>query len=457
MIDQANAVYGRIEKSLYDAERVQGYVSATKELGATYFSMVKENVYFASQQPKRLHDYLIQKLTDVDQTLDHVLPNWIFQSVMDQAGENIQNKINDLSQYLRAQLGISAPFNEWLNNHDADTWYKELAIYVGKLPLKGIYQVVSLLRHIIEISCYSIVHPLKAFGSFAQYLIDFIYSFTQAETWCILGASMASSSVGQSLISGNPLFSLGIAIGGALFLAGLSAHALQAATQAKEDSRLESAEKAVKQLLARLPAAVVRSMFMGFLIGKIQRLAFNSFQTINRQAAEQYVQNFLNHHPALGRPSVVNIDPSGEIILTWNQPDLGELLHAAAPDYVTSHSHPWGSHYLYVEGCHQLVGATLSLRPNDISAVVGYNTYSLKTYQYGKLKADFSWPHADWNPLNPSTLEKVGIQHSGAYSNIVHPHTTFINHMRYQEVVNQMGGVLGAIPVVIRDKSDTNR
>ncbi|MDP1607843.1 MAG: hypothetical protein Q8L98_00855 [Chlamydiales bacterium] len=457
MIDQAKAIYGRVEKSLYDSERVQGCISTTTELGATCFSVVKENFYCASQQPKRLHDYLIQKLTDLDQTLDHVLPNWIFQSVMDQTGESVQNKINDLSQYLRAQLGINTSFNEWLNSHDGDTWYKELAIYAGKLPLKGIYQVVSLLRHVIEISCYSVMHPLKALGSFAKYLIDFIYSFALAETWCVMGASMASSSVGRSLISGNPLFLLGIGLGGALFLAGLSAHALQAATQAKEGARLELAEKAVGQLLAGLPAAVVGSLVTGFLIGKIQRLAFNYFQKINRQAAEQYANDFLNHHPALARPSVVNIDPSGEVILTWHQPDLGELLHAAAPDYVTSHSHPWGSHYLYVEGCDQLDGATFSLRPNDISAVASYGTHSVKTYQFGKLKADFAWTRADSKPLNPFTLEKVGIQHPGAYSDAVHPHTAFINHMKYQEIANQAGAVLGAMPAVLHHNSDTNR
>lgn len=242
------------------------------------FLKTKTHLFNFSEQPKKIHGYCIEKLTSFDETLDHALPNWIFQSVMDKAGQNIQQKIDQVGQYIRAQLRIHVSFNEWLNQNDKETWYEQLDIYLCKLPLKTIYNIVSLLSRIIKSACYAVVHPLKAFNHLAQFLISIAYSFTQPETWCLLGAGLISSSAGQSLMSGNPLFLLGIAIGSTLTVSGLALSAVKAAIEAEEGSKLESAKNAAKALLKQLPETMLVSFCIGLLIGKIQQISLKRFK-----------------------------------------------------------------------------------------------------------------------------------------------------------------------------------
>ncbi len=418
-----------LEKKFFEANQSVCSVIHSQDFQNSLFK-IRAQLSHLSEQPIKLHDYCIEQLTRFDKTLDHALPNWIFQSVMDKAGQNIEQKIDQVGQYIRAQLGIHVSFNEWLNKNNGETWYEQLDIYLCKLPLKMIYNVVSLLSHIIGSVCYSAIHPLKALNHLAQFLLHVAYAFTLPETWCLFGAGMITSSAGQSLASGNPLLLLGIVIGSALAAGGFGLSVLKATVAAEEGTKLKAEEAAAKNLLKQVTETMLQSFCMGLLIGKIQQATDKRFKQSLPELQRQYADDFLKNNPHFGRPSHCEIDSSGRITFTFEknryweiklEPILENDNASVRLDNVFVHLLPDGT----VEGNYLL------------------------TTRYG-----WNPPHTQvcrFTPVDQTMIAypgQVGVAMPKSYGAVL-PQTAITNHLAKQAIIDQTGGVMGtAIPTI---------
>ena len=127
-----------------------------------------------------------------------------------------------------------------------------------------------------------------------------------------------SASLGQAIGSGNPLSLLGMGIGGAMLIGGLSVGALQAALRTKEkDQKATAAINQVWEQVKTLPESMLTSFLVGLLIGSIQRCFQQSRHAIdNPQTLNQLVNEFVQKH---------NLPPydwayqnaSGDISIHW--------------------------------------------------------------------------------------------------------------------------------------------
>jgi len=116
------------------------------------------------------------------------------------------------------------------------------------------------------------------------------YSLTKPETWCVIGAGMTTSSIRQSLLSGNPLFLAGAGIGPALMIGGLAGTALKAAIAAEKGFRQQAAKQAAIRLLSSLPERVAVRTCRKLVIEKAQDTALYCFNSSMEQIQNQYAE-----------------------------------------------------------------------------------------------------------------------------------------------------------------------
>ena len=98
-------------------------------------------------------------LSNLDDKLDKRIPNiWI------------QNKIDEVGRYIEKEFEPLEEFNKWLDINGIGSWYKQLATFLYKLPLRALRNIIRLLYSIIKGILYTTVHPLKSLNKLAKLL-----------------------------------------------------------------------------------------------------------------------------------------------------------------------------------------------------------------------------------------------------------------------------------------------
>src|SRR5262249_25257758 len=154
---------------------------------------------------RNLRERTIHYLDQLDAKLDKKWPNL-----------TIQNKFDHIYNYLQTKFAPLKEFNEWLDSNGHGKWYAQLSTFLAKLPLRAVRNIVRLLYAIIKGAAYSVVHPLKASIHVARLILLLLDELTKPETWSKMSVGILGASVGQTLITGNPLSLIGIGIGGAM-------------------------------------------------------------------------------------------------------------------------------------------------------------------------------------------------------------------------------------------------
>lgn len=254
-----------------------------------------------------LSNRLIERLDDWENRLDHLLPNF-----------SIQNKIDQLGQAIKEKFAPLARFSEWLDEEGEGSWYQKLAVFLYKLPMRAVRNIVRMLYSIIENALYAAVHPLKATLQLAKAIVGFVSELTKPETWSKIGAGIVGGALGQALGSGNPLSLIGFAIGGAMMLGGITAGALKEALEAETGKKIEAVNAYLFDQLKNLPETALTGFLIGLLIGSTQRGQKQA------HAEVEQANQFVKDHD-LPQYSSVHVNESGDAILRWDGIDKFQL------------------------------------------------------------------------------------------------------------------------------------
>ncbi len=209
---------------------------------------------------KGWHERTILKLNEVDRKLDELIPNFSIQNRIDALGEAIEKKFAPL-----------VTFNKWLNSTGQGSWYRKLAIHLAKLPALAARNIIQQLYTIIRGIVYGAVHPLKATNNLLKMLVTLAHELTKPETWAKIGATTIGTSMGQAAIGGNLLSLIGLGIGGALVVGGVSLGAVKSALYAEKDKRMDAVKQHLLKQAQDLSETVVTGFAMGLIIGGIKR------------------------------------------------------------------------------------------------------------------------------------------------------------------------------------------
>lgn len=226
---------------------------------------------------KNLHERTIAKLDSYDLFLDQKIPNF-----------PIQNKIDRLGQKIKEKFAPLTKFNKWLDSNGHGSWYRQLAIFLVKLPLRVVRNILKLLYDIVKTAIYAAVHPLKALNHLAKQMVNLIYELTKPETLTKIGAGVMGASLGQLAVTGNPFSAIGLGVGAALAIGGLSLGALQAALEAEEGQRSEAALHNLWSQVKGMPEAALTGFCLGLLIGAISKVA-PGIETVAKEPSNPFL------------------------------------------------------------------------------------------------------------------------------------------------------------------------
>lgn len=258
-----------------------------------------------SVAPKNWHDRAIAWLDSAEHSLDKVIPPHFFQKKIDQIGSYIERTFAPLRQ-----------FNEWLQHNGEGAWYKKMATFLCKLPMRVVRNFVSLLYQIIYATFHTATHPIKSLVKLAKLIVSLVHQLTIPATWSRIGAGIVGASLGQSLIGGGPLSLIGIGIGGAMIASGLTFGALKAAVQAEKGHRWHEIQNALSYQLERLPEAMLTGFCMGLLLGAVQSEINARAQKIYKDAINDGVNEQLSDF-GLPPSSDITLDASRGLIVKW--------------------------------------------------------------------------------------------------------------------------------------------
>lgn len=240
-----------------------------------------------------------------------------------------QYSLDDLGHYIENLFAPFQTFNEWLDSQGHGDWYVQFATFLATLPVKAVRNIIRLVYNIIKEALCAPVHPVKALHKIAKLLVTLAFELTKPETWSKIGAGLISTSLGQTLVTGNPLSVIGLIIGAAMILGGLTVGTLQEAIKAEEGMR----QKPVLQYLLtqgkELSEAALTGFITGLIVGAIQQ-AFLKTYVVSPEDATQYANQFITKHK-LPPYSTVTLGPSGEIVISWTDGEI-ELLSKLRPD-----------------------------------------------------------------------------------------------------------------------------
>lgn len=215
--------------------------------------VITEN--FVTPPTKGWHDRAVTYLTESQLKLDEI-PNLPFQSNYDSIVECFEKKFECLNK-----------FNNWLEGKVEGPWYKQLALFLAKLPLHAVKNIIHTLYKLIKEIFTFAVHPQTALLKIARLLVDFIHALSQPETWSRLGAGIVGFSLGAGLSSGNPFSVLGLVLGTSMAIFGISFGALKAAIEHAKDKKLEAVKNSLANQSVELPEAILTGFFLGLIVG----------------------------------------------------------------------------------------------------------------------------------------------------------------------------------------------
>ncbi len=239
----------------------------------------------------------VKTLNNFEKRLDLNIPNF-----------PIQTRLDAIGHYITSVFAPLTEFNQWLNDNGHGDWCQQLATSLAKLPLRAIRNIVQQLYTLIKGIAYTTVHPLKGTTHFAKHIISIIEALTTRENWPKIGASLLGATLGQGLVTGNPLSVIGLGIGAALLISGVE---------------LQKAET--------LAESALTGFFTGILMGTIQRaMQPRNYMIKTQQEAEHYANAFIKENN-LPPCSKVWLCKGGAVELEWNWKDL-QSLHASHPE-----------------------------------------------------------------------------------------------------------------------------
>lgn len=307
--------------------------------------------------------------------LDSMLPNFAFQI-----------KIDNMIAYVEKKFAPLKEFNDWINSNGNEEWFKQVGTFLAKLPLRAARNVLNLLYQVVKALIYSATHPLKATLRAAEMLIQLTKELAKPEVWSKIGAGMIGASCGNAVITGNPLSAIGVGIGAALLIAGLSAASLKAAIEAKEGQKLDAVGEYLLSQIQQLPESALTGFFMGIIMGKIQSA---THRVTSQQDAENYAKAFIKKHH-LPKYSNVELDPSGKISISWNNYKAEDLFRYR-PELEKSYYQHTNGYY------HYATKARIDLTPDNSQLVAHY-------------KGHYGYDIHKTSSVTRSSLEDLGLK-----------------------------------------------
>lgn len=162
--------------------------------------------------------------------------------------------------------------NDTVFTHSKDNTYKKidiaftrLGMFLIKLPFRAIRNVINLIFSIVKTAVNFVFHPVKTFIK----LLKLIISLLNAVTLTQIGAGMIGASLGQSLL-GNPLSLIGIIVGAALIVGGISIGAMVTAIKNKHNKSTHVKNEIIEHFKA-IPEAALTGFLLGLMVGAIQQ------------------------------------------------------------------------------------------------------------------------------------------------------------------------------------------
>jgi hypothetical protein len=312
--------------SLLSNSLVQGNKIVTSILQSNILERISHIVRSVEQKRDAWSEHALSFFDQVSLKLD-ALPNL-----------TIQNKFDGLVRHIENTFVPLGKFNEWLNSNGFGAWYRQLAIFLVKLPLRAARNILQMLYQIVKGCFYFAVHPLKSLVQLAKLMVRLLTELTKPETWSKIGGGCLGSSFGQSLVTGNPLSLVGIGIGAACLLGGLSIGALRAALLAQAGNRAQGAWTNFTDQLKQLPETALTGFLMGVMIGAVQnavcRNRMNSWKITNYEEAKQYIDEFIKEQN-LPAYSSIHLE-NGKIVITWADEAL-QKLEQSFPDFFSKY------------------------------------------------------------------------------------------------------------------------
>lgn len=288
---------------------VSGSIKSAKSSPVTPSVFAKIQVSQKNIVPsKSWNERAVKYLDDVENKIEAYLPNSIYQTKLDHVGNYIESKFACLDG-----------FNKWLDSNGQGEWYYKLAIFLCKLPMRAVRNIVRTLYSIIKMALYAVVHPIKACTKFAKLLVKLVHALTKPQTWSKVGAGVFGASLGAAAGSGCPLSGIGVGIGFAMMLGGLTVNAVKAALEAKTGTKFDAAKKTLFADVQELPEAAMTGFVTGAILGGIQKAVFN--KTVRNWADEFIKENKL---PATSR--IWFDHKTSEICFGWHKSLVPQIL-----------------------------------------------------------------------------------------------------------------------------------
>jgi len=184
---------------------------------------------------------------------------------------HFQNKMDNLAEQIKEAFAPFTEFNQWLEENNQEDFFEHLASYLVKLPLRSARNILSGLYTVISTALHTSIHPIEGSHEIAKSIIPLLASLIQPEVWPKLGGGTIGTLAGQSLVLGNPISLMGLAIGGALLLGGISTEAIIAAVRADDGNEFHDLKEKVKHHAQNLPDTFLLGFFTGMLFGGMRR------------------------------------------------------------------------------------------------------------------------------------------------------------------------------------------
>jgi hypothetical protein len=263
------------------------------------------------------HQRSISYLDSVEKKLDQKIPNLA-----------IQNKIDVLGRYIQKKFAPLNKFNNWLDSNGQGKWYQQLATFLAKLPVRAFRNIIQILYNIVKGIVYTAVHPLKSLNHLAKMLVNLAHELTKPETWSIIGAGMIGASAGQAIVTANPFALIGMGIGAAALVGGLTWGSIKAAVEVQQGMEIKAVKQHLWKQAKELPEPMLTGFVMGLIMGGIQRAIqaqqIKTFQVSNSIEAKEFADNFVkeNHLP---KYTQVDFDTAGRISIKWTGEELQSL------------------------------------------------------------------------------------------------------------------------------------
>lgn len=254
---------------------------------------------------------------EFDDRLERALPNFFWQTRLDNFGRMIDDKLDGLRRINRL---IDLPSSA------SDGPVKFFLLTIIRLPLKIARNLIVMVFDLLETIVKFAVHPAKQTLKLAEFFIDLLKAFTNPYTLTQLGLGILGSSMGQSIVSGNPISLIGVAVGS--LLAAVGAGWLLFSSRDHLSGIVQS-EEMMKTLEAFLTGFVI-GMIAGGIQNAIKNASMKNFKVTSLDEAKAYADSFIQKH---NLPNYTSLTlENGKVIISWAGQDTLLALSEANND-----------------------------------------------------------------------------------------------------------------------------